>query len=179
MTAPATIARATRPLLASLLAACLALTPLGAQRAEAQATTNDQLSQLLAGAATLAILGLAWKADKDHDRKTQVQRAPSYPHRFDNPPRYRDRTPYPAYRHGHAPRKEYRNAYRKIVPSGCLREIPTSHGVERFFARPCLEQSMRNASQLPRDCARVFRGYRGPVTGYVPGCLHRYGWRRG
>lgn len=122
-----------RPLIATVLAAAIALTPMTATTASAQ--NNDQLGRILAGAATIAILGYAYKQDKKHERRKErvvTRHAPA--------PVYRS----PKRRHHYeSPRFGRHDGYRGRadrtirVPVSCLRKIRTRNGVQTVIARNC------------------------------------------
>ncbi|WP_145953405.1 hypothetical protein [Oceaniglobus indicus] len=165
------------PVIATLLAAALAMGPIGATGA--RAANNDQLGRLLAGAAAVAIIGLAYKADQKHDRKqaAQAQTHAPAPDRYE-PPRgkhfgLRDKR--------HTKNRDGHQVFfgPKQVPRACLRHVQTRWDTRDFLSSSCLERSMRgDVNRLPRQCSAVYHGRRGPVAGYDPHCLGRFGWHQ-
>jgi hypothetical protein len=148
----------TRPFLSGLLAATLALTSLGTAPAYAG---NDDLKRILGGVATVIILGATYDHLRDKNRREQ--------------PATRRHDPQPDHRDRHD-----RDRHARIVPEQCLRTAETRQGTVRYFARPCLRQTMRNVNALPNACAfEVRERHNRPITGYAPRCLRDYGWRRG
>jgi len=147
----------TRALMSAILAATLALTSVGAAPAHAG---NDNLKRILGGVATVIILGATY--DHLRDRKNRDQ---------------------PATHHGHGnrPAGAYKpDRHAKTVPSQCLRTSESRQGTLRYFAKPCLQQTMRNVNKLPQACAFEVRARKGrSVTGYAPRCLRDHGWRNG
>lgn len=147
----------TRTLMSAMLAATLALAPVGAAPAHAG---NNDLNRILGGVAAVIILGATY----DHLRDRRNRDKPAA--RPDRDDRHPDR-----YRPDHSSR---------IVPEQCLRTSKTRHGTERYFAEPCLRRAMRNVNRLPQACAFEVRGRKGrSVIGYAPRCLRDYGWRSG
>lgn len=122
-----------RPLIATLLAAALALSPMSATIASAQ--SNEQLGRFLAGAATLGILGYAYHKDKKHDRERSrvvTRHAPAPIYREKQRRHYSDNS-----RFGRQDRAHYRGQRSVRIPVSCLRQVRTRHGVQTVIARNC------------------------------------------
>ncbi|WP_102110250.1 hypothetical protein [Oceaniglobus roseus] len=167
--------------LTATLAAALAFSPVAATPAQAQDNSNQQLARILAGAATVAIIGLAINREKQRERNAAA--VPVHDWRRPVPPVYqqpRYRLPrHDKPRYEHHDRHDWRDRDQRTVPASCLRTIYNRHGAQTLFGARCISRSMRHPNRLPQQCAQTLRSDRGWVTGFEPGCLQRYGWRRG
>lgn len=151
----------TKRLIATALAASLALTSLPATPARADA---GEIARFIVGAGALLLLGNAISQNNRNKNN-------------DNPPvtrRYDDSDRNVTHRHVERPRQVTR---RKLVPSSCLRENRWDNGPRRFFARRCLSNNMRNFDRLPNQCRTTIWTDRGRRSVYAARCLRKKGWR--
>lgn len=155
-----------RTLIAGLFAAALATGTMGAAPARAD---NSDLAKILAGAATLVIIG---SVIKDQRKKTHAgTNSNAYSHAGNGNQAHK--------RPGNKGHRYDKRQHAKTVPAQCLRTIRTRKGQQNFFARPCLRQNMRNVERLPNACAFRINGGSFGKVGYDPRCLQRNGWQRG
>ncbi len=141
----------TKRLIATLLAASLALTSVAA--APARAADSGEIGRFLLGAGTLFIIG---SAIANSDR------------RYRDSDRYVNRRDF-----GPAHRVKPR---RKVVPSACLRFNRWDNGPRRFFGKRCLRNNMRHFGRLPGGCQRTVWTHNGRRTVFAARCLRRNGW---
>ena len=145
----------TRTLIASILAATMAVTSFSAS--PVHAGNNDDFAKFLLGDGTLFIIGSALSNRNKH--RPHVQRVHPYP---DSDYNYRPRV------------------RRNIVPGACFRRFETRHGVIRGFGVRCLRSNMHNFHALPGGCrVRVYVPNIGKHNIYRARCLRNNGWRMG
>ena len=144
----------------TLATAALALVFTTAFSAPAHAD-NDNLKQLLAGAAALAIIGSVLNDEARAAPRGHVvtRQAP------------------PQYHRAPAPRHLPRHVARRDLPGQCFRAYPTRRGDVRMFGQRCLNRNYAFAASLPNACAQSIRTYSGVRSGYDPRCLRGYGYR--
>ena len=143
----------TRTLIATFLAATMAVTSLSAT--PARAADSGEIGRFLLGAGTLFIIGSALSNRNKH--RPEVHRVHPHPHRD-----YRPRV------------------HRKFVPGACFRRFETRHGVIRGFGVRCLRSNMHNFHALPGGCrVRVYVPNIGKHNIYRASCLRNNGWRMG
>ena len=148
-----------RTIAAATLSAAVAFSPMAAT--PAQADNSRDLVAILAGAATLIIIGAA--VSRDRRSKTP----PPAVHVPPKPPVYpRPSPPKPVYPH-----------HNKTVDSRCLRSVQTRSGWQNLFLRSCLQRTM-NISRLPGQCSTRVHGKGNGLEGYDPRCLRNHGWRQ-
>ncbi len=148
----------TKGLIATVLAASIALT--GMSAAPARALDSGELGRLMLGAGALIIIG---RAITENNRR---YRAPVT--------RYYDHDHYAPYRGGSNIYVKPR--YKKVVPSACLRENHWGNGPRHYFGRHCLSKYMRNYASLPGFCRTIVWTNRGQQSVYSARCLRRNGW---
>ncbi|MEW9919960.1 hypothetical protein AB2B41_10110 [Marimonas sp. MJW-29] len=163
-----------RKFIATIAAASIALTALGAVPASAGERETAR--------AIATILGLAVVGKLIHDRnerkkeRRQEYHAPVYdkhgPKVQHHTPRY---TP-PAYHH-FEPRPLPQRVNRKLLPQECFRSFDTRRGKVRMFPARCLQRNYAFADRLPRQCEYVFRTPNGDRRGYEARCLRDQGYR--
>ncbi len=145
----------TRTLIATFLAATMAVTSLSAT--PARAADSGEIGRFLLGAGTLFIIGSALSNRNKH--RPQVHRV----------------HPYPDQDYVHRPR-----VHRKFVPGACFRRFETYNGVIRGFGVRCLRNNMRNFHALPGGCrTRVHVPHVGHRNLFRARCLRNNGWRMG
>lgn len=162
-------------ILATCLAAALALSPFAAPKAKA-ADFEDAIGLLiLLGAAAVAVDAL--DGNDSAKKTTTTRRTGTYrsyePERdwrspYDAAPRYQKRTPHWS---------NSRHNRGKVIPGRCLRSYDTRRGEVRAYSERCLQRYMRNAQFLPQSCERSVRTDRGRADIYLPRCLKREGWK--
>ncbi|MDJ0630650.1 MAG: hypothetical protein QNJ44_20510 [Rhodobacter sp.] len=147
----------TKRLIATVLAASLALTSVAAT--PARAADSGEIGRFLLGAGALFIIG---SAIANNDRR----------HKYNN--RSYDSDRYVTRRHvDPRPRVKPR---RKVVPSACLRVNRWNNGPRRFFGHRCLSRNMRHVGRLPIACHRKIWTNRGQRSVYHARCLRNHGW---
>lgn len=146
-----------KTLIAPLVAASLAFTPMAAAPAQAG---SDDVAKSLAGLALLAIIGSAIAADQAG--ASTVKHPPKYqPPKVVHPPRVA--TP-------------PRPVVKRKLPAKC-REVLRHGGKQTvFYGKACLEQNMRAASRLPNRCKTVVSVFGRKRQAYTASCLRRAGW---
>lgn len=167
-----------RKFIATVTAASIALTALGATTAKAGEYDNAR--------AIAAILGLAVVGkiiyDKHQDRKDQgreVSRhapAPVYEHARPSHKQYKQRNNYRS--HQPEARPLPHRASRKLLPGQCLRSFETRRrGTVRMFGNRCLQRNFDYAQRLPQHCQTRVRTPNGKRHGYEARCLRDAGYR--
>lgn len=140
-----------RALTSLVLAASVAVSPLGAR--PAQALDEKDLLGLLAGAAAIAIIKKELDDRKEKERAAQVRRQQT--------PRYSDTW-------------SYRN---RVLPARCSFRLEDRRGRIRNVVGPrCLERQGVRLARLPDNCLREVRTTRGWRNAYGLRCLKKNGW---
>ena len=144
-----------RPLLAPILAACLAVAPTaGPVRAD-----TDDVAKVLAGIAALYLAG------------RYMEQRRGQPFEIDIPGLAGNaRAPAPTYG-GH------RRIAEKTLPDICRMEIERGGLYNRAYDAQCLERRLASPDLLPRSCQRPVPGARRDREIYDARCLQREGWR--
>lgn len=153
-----------RPFAALALSAAMALSPMTAAPARA-----ENIDELLAGLAALAIIGTAIANDRGTGGSAYTSR--SLP-RDDFGYRPHREQGYHSYE-GHRPRR--------ALPARCLIR-PYEQGVRvGLFPKHCLEKhyGVRATQRLPLHCQRWVHTRKRAILGYAPRCLRRAGYVRG
>ena len=143
----------TRKILATVLAASIALTSVGAAPAQA-GSRDDQIGQLIAGAITLFIFSKVVEANKRNDR-ARARPAP---------------VPTPS--------RPKPSRISKILPDECFFNANDRFGQRGVYGKRCLRDVMPNANRLPAHCedrVRIRNGRRANV--YDARCLFRDGYK--
>ncbi len=160
-----------RKFIATITAASIALTALGA----APAFANDQqTARTIAAILGLAAVGAIIHENRKDKKKKEVDYErytpkPIYeqPTRDYQPPRY----------HQPKPRPLPHRAQRKLLPQECFRTFETRRGKVRMFGARCLNRKYDFAHRLPRQCEYTFTTKRGERRGYEARCLRDQGYR--
>lgn len=167
-----------RKFIATVTAASIALTALGASTAKA--------GEYDAARAVAAILGLAVVGkivhDKHQDRKNhdqQVTRHAPAPVYEPARPRYKQHQQRNGYgAHQPEPRPLPHRASRKLLPGQCLRSFETNRrGTVRMFGERCLQRNFEYSHRLPQHCQTRVRTSQGKRYGYEARCLRNAGYR--
>jgi hypothetical protein len=153
----------TRRLIATVLAAAMALTSFNVGTAQA---TDRDTARFIAGAAALAIIGSAFAAE---------QRRKATPTHSTQSPRYNQQYKRP--NHQYNRRNEHRQNNKKrarpAVARQCLSNVRGHNGWTQGYGVSCAKKNTRAA--LPSDCVR--RNYaNGPRLYYAPSCLRQRGF---
>lgn len=134
--------------------ALMALTGIAAAPARAQ--QNDELGKLLAGAATLFILGNVLSQQKNRKQAAVTSNRGAQDWRW---------------------RDDYWRHHR-IVPMDCFFVMRIGREKLGLFDGNCLDRHMHKADRLPRDCRVDIRGrYSDRHEFYRAACLRAHGYR--
>lgn len=147
----------TKRIFASLMAASIALTSVFS--APARAADSGEIARAVLGAGVLLYLG----NELSKNNRGQVTRRYVEP-RYNDGRDHRD--------HDYKPKHN-----KKFVPSACLRNNEYRDGPRQYFAMNCLNNNMRNANRLPRNCQTNAYTRRGWSIVYSAHCLRQNGWR--
>ncbi|MEL7211062.1 MAG: hypothetical protein AAGK92_00275 [Pseudomonadota bacterium] len=143
----------TKGLIASVLAAALALTSLPTSPAQA----DDELAKILAAGTVLFIIGKAIESEsKSKKRKKEVHH-----HHY---------KPKPKKKVHHRPHRATR------LPGYCLTRVRTWDGPRKILSGRCLRRNYDYVDSLPRKCRRQVETYDGLRRGWGPGCLRKRGY---
>lgn len=164
-----------RKFIATVAAASIALTAIGAVPAAAE---NFKAERALAAILGLAVVGAIVhenRKDKKH-KPAQVHVTPKQKghghlgHKHVgqgyNPPVYHP-----------APRPMPNRVNRKLLPQQCLRSMQSRDGRVRYFGQRCLNRNFEFAHRLPQVCNYTFRTHKGTRRGYEARCLRDWGYR--
>ena len=164
-----------RKFIATIAAASIAVTALGATPAFADEYDNGRLLAAILGLAVVGKIIHDNNKDKDRDRRTYDYR--HEPRVIHQPPRYQPHVR-PRHRDHHlTPRPLPRRVDRKLLPGKCFRSFDTYDGRVRMFGRKCLQNNYRFADRLPRHCMTRIHTDHGKRRGYLARCLRREGYR--
>jgi hypothetical protein len=155
----------TRKLIATILAASMAITSINVGTAQAG---DREVARILFGATALAIIGTALAAEQRKQEQATVKtHTPRYQQHYK--PQHQPRPD-----HGHAHKKPAKkNHYRPAVSRNCLMTVRGYRGWTEGYAVRCAQRTTR--ATLPSDCVR--RNYaQGPRLFYSPVCLRRNGF---
>lgn len=141
-----------RHILALALSAALALPTF---TAPARAGDDDDFARLLAGVATLFVIGKAIEMSQE-DARDHKKRKKHKKH----------------YKKGHKKGHGAKPHQKRLLPAQCLK----NRGGYRMMAAGCLKRKYGSTDHLPRACyTRVFT-QDGPRKGFEPGCLRERGY---
>ncbi len=143
----------TKKLIASVLAASIAIT--GMTAAPARALDNGELGRLIFGTGALIIIGSALANRNNNNNNGAVVTR----------------------RGGDADRP--RRHHRKIAPARCVRHSHFNNGPRRFLGQRCLNRHMHNAHRLPSACKRKVYTNNGRRNVFGARCLRNHGWTFG
>ncbi|WP_292289081.1 hypothetical protein [Marivita sp.] len=156
-----------RRFIAAVLAASTAIAAFSA--APARAATEEDIARLLAGAATIFIIGKAIQNarddDDDDDRRKVVTRhdpKPKVYHHQSSPPKL-------------VPRGKPHRDRAAALPAGCVRQIEGGR-VNRVIMGRCLERNNISVRSLPKACRMNVETRRGTARAYALPCLRHRGY---
>jgi len=156
-----------RRFIAAVLAASTAIAAFSA--APARAATEEDIARLLAGAATIFIIGKAIQNarddDDDDDRRKVVTRhdpKPKVYHHQSSPPKL-------------VPRGKPHRDRAAALPAGCVRQIEGGR-VNRVVMGRCLERNNISVRSLPKACRMKVETRRGTARAYALPCLRHRGY---
>jgi predicted membrane chloride channel (bestrophin family) len=144
----------TKGIIASVLAAALAFTPMTAAPAQAR-DTHDALGIILGLGIVAAI---ANQHSKNRNNRAQTVN------------RNRNHNTF-------KPVQRQQRQHRRNLPQQCLRNFRTDFGRIQAYGSRCLSNNMRNVSRLPSSCERYIYTPRGQRTVFSPACLRNNGFR--
>lgn len=154
-----------RKFIAAVLAVATTIATLSA--APAKAASEEDIARLLAGAATVFIIGKAIQTARDRDRddnkdaitrhrpKPQITRSQSYPKVM--------------------PRGQVSGRHKAALPERCVRQIKGGR-VNRVVMGRCLERNNVRLRALPRACGMTVQTRRGRAPAYALPCLRHKGY---
>ncbi|MEO0569436.1 MAG: hypothetical protein AAF066_17010 [Pseudomonadota bacterium] len=172
-----------RKLISIVAASALAVTTMTSTPARAD---NDDFGKFVAGAAALAIIGIALsqksKKSKDYNYVSRSHSNHGY-HSGHN----RSKTISGKLKHGyghnsrgyshHGKSKGYGYRFSKALPARCRTTIYTKYGDRRGYRRGCLHKNYAHFNALPHKCAisgHTYNGARSIV--YERRCIRRHGY---
>lgn len=141
----------------------------------ARAASEEDIARLLAGAATVFIIGKAIQNSRDDDRKdTRNEEVRHYvPDHRPHVSKPQD----PGYDR-HIPKVVPRDVRRQgapILPADCVRRIEGGT-VGRVVMGPCLERNSISTKSLPRACRMIVQTRRGEARAFALPCLRQRGY---
>ncbi len=141
----------TKKIIASVLAATIAMTSVGATPAIAKPSEGVRILQ---GLAALYVISRVIEGNKD-DRRPAMTPNPRQDHVTRNPPRQR--------------------RHMLNVPSQCLKTFNTRRGETQAYGSRCVKNNAPRLS-LPQDCKRRISTDRGRRIVYGRHCLRQHGY---
>lgn len=168
-----------RKFIAAVLAVSTAIA--GFSAAPARAASEEDIARLLAGAATIFIIGKAIQSSRDNDsddkKKVVTHYKPDHGkgpqvQYFDNP-RY-DRPNNDRSLPKVVPR-DAKQHHRDALPAQCVRRIEGGH-VNRVVMGRCLERNDVSLRTLPKACRMKVETRRGTARAYALPCLRHRGY---
>ena len=153
-----------RKFIATVMAAAIAVTTIGAAPAKAGA---KELARFIVGVAALGVIAAAINdADRKENRVARQDHAPVVvPPRHERPARLEPR-PLPD------------RARVTVLPAQCVRQVSDRRGTRNVFMAGCLERNDVRMSRLPERCEMSVIGQRGHErTAYDARCLSNNGYR--
>lgn len=164
----------TRKLIATILAAALAVTTMNATAVQA---SDRDVAKIIVGATALAIIGSAIANEQrkqnqqPHYSSQGPRHQPQY-NRYDND-RHHKRYDDNRYGQRHHKKNWNQTRYKPTVSSQCLTNVRGANGWTQGYGVRCAQNSTRAA--LPSNCVR--RNFaRGPNLYYSPVCLRQNGF---
>ncbi|MGJ8603188.1 MAG: hypothetical protein ACSHXH_03605 [Marivita sp.] len=135
--------------------------------APARAASEDDIARLLAGAATVFIIGKAIQNARDTDRDDRksviIQHRPK--------PQVYSHKPIPK-----VIQRDIRQSGRRgALPASCVRQIEGGH-VNRVVIDRCLERNNIHTRSLPKACRMNVETRRGTARAYALPCLRQRGY---
>ncbi|WP_224825057.1 hypothetical protein [Cognatishimia sp. MH4019] len=145
----------TKGLIASVLAAALALTSLPT----APARADDELAKILAAGTVLFIIGKAIENENKSKKRTKQV------HHHHYKPKAKKKK--------HVHQRPHQSAR---LPGYCLTRVRTWEGPRKILSGRCLRRNYDYVDSLPRKCRRQVETYEGVRRGWGPGCLRKQGY---
>ena len=172
-----------RKFIATILAVTLAVTAFASK--PAQAASEEDIAKIIAGAATIFIIGKAIQGSRDNDHDDKKSKRYVYKDR-DGGDRYKDKNDHRnrgrviIQNHGRNDRGRdghwsYSNRATPL-PQACQVTARTRSGYETLFGARCLDRNYRSARRLPSECLRDVRSFRGERQAYSGSCLRSRGY---
>lgn len=156
----------TRKLIATVLAAAMAITSVNIGTAQAG---DRDVAKIIVGATALAIIGSALAAE-NRNNQTVTRSYRNEPQYYRHGNRYHDRRYDGRKGDGHINSGHNR---RPVVARECLTNVRGQNGWTQGYATRCAQHNPR--AQLPSDCVR--RNFaNGPRLYYAPQCLRQFGF---
>jgi len=168
-----------RKFIATIAAASIAVTSLGAVPVQAQ-ERNRSAEQAIAAILGFAIVGkIIHDQNKRNDRAKRQQGQHVKP--APQPRRIEQVQPRPlprrVERQHSTTQKRNRRVNKRLLPRQCFRSFQTNRGTYRGFGNRCLQNNFRHAHLLPQYCKTRIRTDRGPRRVYEARCLRDAGYR--
>ena len=172
-----------RKFIATIAAAAVTITALGASSARAD---EDDVTRALAALLGIAVIGAIINDNDDHVGQQHVYQPRVYHPRPRNHPRVhqprprnhpRVHQPRPRYQPHVQPRPVPDRVNTRLLPGQCLRSYQTRRGTYRGFGQRCLRNNYRYAHQLPNRCLLSLRTRNGDRNTYEARCLRNAGYR--
>jgi hypothetical protein len=140
----------------------------------ARAASEEDIARLLAGAATVFIIGKAIQNSRDADRR-ETREAEVRPYVYDHRPNVSN--PQITYDR-HIPKVVPRDVRRQgapVLPAECVRRIEGG-SVGRVVMGRCLERNSISTKSLPKACRMTVETPRGEARAYALPCLRQRGY---
>lgn len=167
-----------RKFISTILAATLAVTTFAAQ--PARAASEEDIARILAGAATIFIIGKAIQSSRDNDddgkKKSKSHKDHSDRDRY-KPKKHTSRNDDRYHRYGRHETGRSSYGHRSTpLPKSCQVTARTRGGHEALFGARCLDRSYQSARRLPGECLRNVQSFRGERQAYSGSCLRARGY---
>ena len=133
----------------------------------AKAASEEDIARLLAGAATVFIIGKAIQTARDRDRDDDKVTITRHPQK----PQITQSQSYPKV----VPRGHVSGRHRATLPARCVRQIKGGR-VNRVVMGRCLERNNIRLRSLPRACNMTVQTRRGTAPAYALPCLRHKGY---
>ncbi len=143
-----------RKFITLIVALAITVTTLSA----APVRADENVRNILAGLAALAVIGAIIKERRDDDDDVPVVSRRVAPQPYVQP------RPLPPRVSGWA------------LPRDCMRRFNTDRGKKDLLSLRCVERNYPQLRNLPRSCARQVDTGRGDRWGYAPNCLRQKGY---
>lgn len=163
-----------RRFIAAVLAVSTTIAALSA--APARAASEEDIAKLLAGAATIFIIGKAIQNSRDDDRRDKKKEevrhyVPDHrPGHVSKQPVYTQQKPIPKV----MPR-DVKQRHKDVLPANCVRQIE-GRRVGRVVMGRCLERNNISTRTLPKACRMTVETRRGEARAYALPCLRHRGY---
>ncbi len=141
----------------------------------ARAASEEDIAKLLAGAATVFIIGKAIQNSRDSSRKDGKKNEVRH-HVPDHRPHVS--TPQIYTQDRHIPKvvpRDVKKPRTAVLPTECVRRIEGGH-VNRVVMGRCLERNSISTTSLPKACRMTVQTRRGEARAYALPCLRHRGY---